>query len=166
VGLLERERDWQRPRLFARWDALGGPSRWARWWYRRPVSAALLAALVVGGLAFALGRVPVVAALFVPYLWWQLRSSQALLAEWEERGPADPVPRPADDDAPRGLLARWDRRNQYRGEVDNAAYVESDGDWDAQVSPLLNRYWQLHVGWLAVVAVGALLWWGATALLR
>jgi hypothetical protein len=165
VGVLDREREWRRPRAFARWDALGGPTRWQRWWLRRPWAGAAIAAALVVGLWAWTGRLFGLGIVAIPACWWLLRTDAALLEEWRERGPSRSAVERDPADPPRGFLERMDRRNQHRSEVDNAAYVESDGDWDAQVSPLVNRYWQLHAGWIALVAVGALVWFGVTALL-
>jgi predicted lipid-binding transport protein (Tim44 family) len=138
VGLRERERDWQRERLFPAWDRTGGPSRAAAWSYRHPALAIAglmvpLAALVAGFAVFGDGEIslPRLLLAFTFIAIVELLTRRKLHEEWQRQRSTDPA---GGSDVER--VSFWERADAHQQAAAEAENADPEGPIG---SPVLER---------------------------
>jgi hypothetical protein len=88
-GLRDRDRAALREQTFARWDARGGPRPVERALTSRPARLALLVAVVLSMIVFAVGLNPlpalVIGVIAGVVAWEVAAATRDLLGEWDTR---------------------------------------------------------------------------------
>jgi hypothetical protein len=156
VDLLERERAWQRERLFPAWDRTGGPSRFTAWRCRNPLlSTVLLLGPVLAVFSYPaivdgnLLELPLRLAVLGGMVWWVQRLHGRLHCEWLEERDARGEDRP--DPTATGHWERVYAMQQAATEAENA---DPDGEIG---SPLVERLFTIYLIYLGVAFAVVLL---------